>query len=456
MSRNIHITILGGGPAGLAAAYYAKKRGLSFTVYESSGRIGGNTATQRHGDFLFDLGAHRFHDKDSEITRELRNLIGEDFKKIEVPSKVYWHGKLIDFPLSPLDLLKKMGFITFTGAGFQLLTARMSKRKKDMNFEELALRRYGKTIAESFLLNYSEKLWGKPCSKLSADISGARMKGLDLTTFLKEALKGSKAKVRHLDGAFYYPRMGFGVITEKLAEFCGEENICRNASVTRVIHDCRKIVSIEINGRKRIEVDRIISTLPLPNLTGLMLPLPPEEVLSLADGLQFRNLIVIAIFLDKDSVTEDGSIYFPESKFPFTRVYEPKNRSRLMSPPGKTSLCAEIPCSATGEPWNMDDTELFKSISSQFLTLGWIREEDILDFKVMRLERAYPVLEKGYEEISQRVTHYAESFGNLQLSGRNGRFLYTHMHDMMRFGMNAIERCLLPEERKSAPTSLCR
>ena len=277
MNKNSHVTILGGGPAGLASAYYAKKHGLSFTVYEARGRIGGNAITLRHGDFLFDSGAHRFHDKDREITRELRNLIGEDFMKIEVPSKIYWQGNLIDFPLSPFDLLKKMGLTTFTGATFQLLTARMSKSKKDMNFKELALRMYGKTVAESFLLNYSEKLWGKQCDELSAHISGTRMKGLDLSTFLKEALKQSKVKVEHLDGAFYYPRTGFGAIVEKLAEFCGEENICKNAPVTRIFHDHKRITAVEINREKRKEVDQIISTLPLPLLVKCVLPVNLRE-----------------------------------------------------------------------------------------------------------------------------------------------------------------------------------
>ncbi len=442
MNKNRTITILGGGPAGLAAGYYAKKNGLSFTVLEASERIGGNAITLNHGDFLFDSGAHRFHDKDKEITAELRKFIGDDFRKIEVPSKIYWQGTLIDFPLSPLDLLKKIGLMKFTRAAFELLTARMSKSKKDVNFEEFALRSYGKTVAEFFLLNYSEKLWGRQCHDLSAHISGKRMKGLDLTTFLKEALKGGKAKVRHLDGAFYYPRMGFGTIVEKLAEFCGEEGICKNARITRIFHDNKRITAVEINEEKRKEVDQIISTLPLPHVVKLMVPSPPEEVLSLADEIHFRNLIVVVVFIAKDSITEDGTIYFPESDFPFTRVYEPKNRSRHMSPDGKTSLCAEIPCFPNDELWNAEDTKLFENISSYFQNLGWIRKEDVLDFKVIRMQWAYPILEMGYEKKSQGVINYLKDFGNLQLSGRNGKYMYTHMHDMMRFGRETIERCI--------------
>jgi protoporphyrinogen oxidase len=442
VNKDRHITILGGGPAGLAAAYYAKKTGLPLTVYEERGRLGGNAVTIKHGDFLFDSGAHRFHDKDKEITREIRNLIGEDFRRIEVPSKIYYGGNLIDFPLSPLDLLNKLGLLTVTRAAVELLAARTKRNKKDMNFREFAVHTYGKTMAESFLLNYSEKLWGKPCNELSSCISGKRMKGLDLKTFLKEALRGSKVKTEHLDGAFYYPRMGIGTIVEKLAKFVGKENIYRNAAATRIFHDHGRILGIEINGDTQKQVDWIISTLPLPHLLKLLVPSPPIEILSLADELRFRNLIVVAIFIGKNSITGNGSIYFPESQFPFTRVYEPKNRSGQMSPPGKTSLCAEIPCFESSELWNMDEKKLVQNISSHFLKLGWIRKKDILDHKVIRLRWAYPILEMGFEKKSHKVADYLKRFHNLKLSGRNGRFLYTHIHDMVRFARDIIEELI--------------
>jgi protoporphyrinogen oxidase len=439
MKKDRHITILGGGAAGLAAGYYAKRNELPFTLYEARGRIGGNAITLKHGDFLFDSGAHRFHDKDREITRDIRNLIGEDFERIQVPSKIYYGSNLIDFPLSPLDLLNKLGLLTVTRATVELLAAKMRKNNKDMNFRDFAIRTYGKTLAESFLLNYSEKLWGKPCSRLSSEISGTRMKGLNLKTFLKEALNGSKVNTEHLDGAFYYPRMGIGTIVERLAKFCGRENIRMNASATRIFHDHKRIISVEINGKEQQEVEQIISTLPLPYLLKVLVPLPPEEILSLADELRFRNVIVVAIFINKNSITEDGSIYFPEPQIPFTRVYEPKNRSSQMSPPGKTSLCAEIPCFPSDELWNMDEKQLVQNISLHFLKLGWIRKQDILDYKFIKLRWAYPILGMGFNKKIQEVADYLKCFDNLRLSGRNGRFLYTHIHDMVRFAKDIIE-----------------
>jgi protoporphyrinogen oxidase len=438
MNEVRHIRILGGGPAGLAAGYYSKKHGVPFTVYEAGERTGGNAITLEHGGFMFDSGAHRFHDKDGEITAEMINLIGEDFRKVTVPSRIYCRGNLIDFPLSPLNLLKKMGFITVTRASGELLAARMKKKVRDMSFRDFALHTYGKTVAESFLLNYSEKLWGKPCSELSPHISGKRMKGLDLKTFLREAFRGSRAKTEHLDGAFYYPRLGIGTIVERLADFCGKENIRTRTGITRILHSRGQIEAVEINGREEIGADRVISTLPLPRLIELLVPSPPEEIRALAGGLRFRNLLLVTIFIDRHSITDDGTIYFPECQFPFTRVYEPRNRSRLMSPPGKTSLCVEIPCYSDDRLWSMNEDDLAREISSHFLKLGWFGEEEILDYKITKLRYAYPVLEMGFEKKRQQIVSYMKRFNNLKISGRNGRFLYTHLHDMLRSARDIV------------------
>lgn len=434
-----HITILGGGPAGLAVGYYAKKNRLPFTIYESHHAIGGNCVTLKYGDFLFDSGAHRFHDKDIEVTKEVKELLGDKLVKVSAPSQIYHNEKFIDFPLSPLNLLKNLGLYTSIKAGFELVVSRLTKRKVNNSFKEFALSTYGKTIASSFLLSYSEKLWGVTCDRLSLNISGNRLKGLSLKTFLTELIFGKKTKVEHLDGSFYYPTLGIGVIPAKLVEFCGPENVLTSSKITKVFHDYSKIQELEINGKNRIKVDEVISTLPPCVLLQMMEPLPTEEVLLLARSLHYRSLILIALFLNKQSVTENASVYFPSSNFLFTRVYEPRNRSRLMSPSGKTSLVAEIPCQTGDKLWSMEDEKLTRLVYSQLSQVGWITEKDIIDTSVIKLNRAYPVLETGYEAKIQQVFAFLNSFSNLKISGRNGKFAYTHVHDMMKFGKEIVE-----------------
>lgn len=434
-----HISILGGGPAGLAAGYYTKKYNIPFTIYESTDRIGGNCVTFRHGDFLFDSGAHRFHDKIPEVTQEMSTLLYGDFKKIAAPSSIYFRGRFIDFPLSPLNLLKKLGLFSFFRAGVYLLVSRMSPRDKNGSFKDFAVYTYGKSIAEFFLLGYSEKLWGLPSERLSLKISGSRMKGLDLKVFIMEALRGKKAKTDHLDGVFYYPSKGIGTIPEKLEEFCGDGNIRRNARVTGIIHDKKKVTAIELNNSEKIHTDFLISTLPLDRFLNIMEPAPGDDILRFSRTLRYRSIILVAFFLNKHLVSENASIYFPDPDIPFTRIHEPKNRSSIMSPQGQTSLIVEIPCQMEDDIWKTSDDKLINFIQSKLVQTGLIQTNEIIGSVLKRMPYAYPVLELDFEEKIQQINRFLAGFSNLRFSGRNGRFIYGHIHDMMNMGREIIE-----------------
>jgi protoporphyrinogen oxidase len=437
-----HISILGGGPAGLAAGYHAKKCGLPFTIYEAEARTGGNAVTFAHGDFLFDSGAHRLHDKDPEIISEIKGLFGADLKKVGLPSQIYHGGKFIDFPLSPLNLMKNLGLYTFSRAAVEVVISRLRADNKEGNFEKFALHAYGKTIARLFLLNYSEKLWGKPGSELSLKIAGKRLKGMDLRTFIMETLFWKRGKTEHMEGLFYYPTAGIGAIPKKLEEYCGEDNIATHSRVTKIIHDGSQIRAVEINDERIIETDAVISTLPLTLFLESMEPSPPGDILRLAKSLHYRNIILVAIFLNRKRISSAATVYFPGPDFPFTRIYEPINRSVAMSPPGKTSLVAEIPCQSGDSLWGLTDEELIRRVRSRLIEINLIKNDEVLDAAVRRMPYAYPVLEIGYEEIIGEINTFLERFDNLKLSGRNGKFVYSWIHDMMRFGKEIIEELL--------------
>ncbi|MDM7926721.1 MAG: FAD-dependent oxidoreductase [bacterium] len=434
------ITILGGGAAGLAAGYYAASAGLDFTVLEAEESAGGMCRTRSCGDFRFDLGAHRFHDQDSRLTQEMKDLLGERLPVIEIGSQIYSEGRLIDFPLSPFNLIRNIGPLGAMNAGLHLISARLGGRGRDAdNFERFAVHKYGRPIAKRFLLNYSEKLWGLPCGRLSLDVSGKRLKGLSLTTFLLEAFTSGRIKTRHLDGAFYYPEGGFGGIIDGLTGFIGPGRIRTDSRVTRVLHREGRVTAVELNGRETVETDRVISTLPLPLFISMMDPACPPQIASLAASLSYRSLILVMLMIDRESVTRSGTVYFPDPEFPFNRVSEPRNRSGRMSPAGKTSLLAEIPCGGKGAACPDDEAGAVRSVVDSLARIGWIREADVIGKRVERLEHAYPILETGHAVKVGRILKYLESFRNLRLIGRNSLFKYTHFHNMMRQGQAVIE-----------------
>ena len=433
------LTILGGGPGGLAAAYFARQRGIPFTLYEAAPQVGGNARTLQWGPFRYDTGAHRFHDRDPAITHELKALLGEDLRLIDAPSQIYHEGALVDFPFNPFNLLQRLGPGDMMRAAVELLAARARGSDGREDFASLAHRRYGRSIAERFLLNYSSKLWGLPAHRLSPAISGKRLQGLDLTTLVWRALKKKGPREGHMEGAFYYPRQGYGAIGQALAQASGWQHIRLEARVTSLIHGAGEVQAVVVNGRERIPVERVVSTLPLPALLQMLDPSPAEEVLDHAAKLRFRNLALLAIFLDRPRISPNASVYFPDPGVPFTRLYEPKNRSPEMAPPDQTVICVEFPCFADDGLWRADAAQLAEQVLPVLEPLGWIARRDIVGLEVVRMISAYPVLEVGHERHVRAVRDYLQRFRNLHLLGRNSLFQYIHVHDLLRMARELMD-----------------
>ncbi|MCB1060697.1 MAG: FAD-dependent oxidoreductase [Calditrichaeota bacterium] len=429
-----HTLILGAGPAGLAAGHYLTQAGHTVTLLEGASAAGGFARTFTHGPFRYDTGAHRFHDKDPEITRELLELMGDEMMQVHSPSQICWNGKYLNFPLSPGNVARRIGASTCLRAGVDLLRARLIRREAQENFAENAYHKYGRTIADAFLIGYSEKLWGVPADKLTPAVSGGRLKGLRARTMFYELLRGKRGKTEHLDGSFYYPRQGYGQISARLIRSIGQENILVNSTITRLAHDGHCITRVELANGETFSPTRVINSIAPEETLRLLNPAPPEELLDRARTLKYRDLILVALFLNKQRVSNNASIYFPNPDIPFTRLYEPKNRSLELAPPRQTCAVVEIPCFAGDATWSMADTDLEALVTDELKKLNLLEMSDVMEGKVHRLRKAYPVLELGTDAVIEEIRDYLRRFANLYTVGRVGKFEYTHVHDLLRQG----------------------
>jgi protoporphyrinogen oxidase len=265
---------------------------------------------------------------------------------------------------------------------------------------------------------------------------------LNLLTFFKEALGGSRKKTEHLDGTFYYPRLGIGTIMDRLAEACGAERVHTNSRITRAVHDGRRITQLEINGKERLSADSVISTLPLNILLSILDPKPRPEIVSLARSIRFQNILLVVLFLNCPQVTRNASLYFPDKGIPITRTYEPKNRSAAMSPCDKTSLVVEIPTRPDSPNWAASDELLIETAKEVIVSKHLARAEDVFDAAVYRIPFAYPVLELGYEKVVAALTDYLSRFENLHMTGRSAKFAYLHIHDLLHEGRQVASEVL--------------
>jgi len=440
------LTILGGGPAGLAIAFYAQKAGVRFQLFERDSTLGGMCRTFREGDHSYDLGAHRLHDRDPEITRDLTELMGDDeLIPVSAPSVIWNRGRFIDFPPTPLNLIFSAGVGEFGKITWELVSARIRPRKVN-NFEDFAASRFGATLARRILLNYSEKLWGLPAAELSADIATRRLQGMTLRSLVVELLS-PKRKTTHIDGSFIYPRGGYGQIAEALEHALPSAAIHTKHEITML--ECRRGIVTRIglaNGSWIAPRGRIISTLPLGLLVRQLREQVSEQARRAATSLRFRHIRLIFVRLNRPSVSTNASIYVPDKQFCISRVYEPKNRSALMAPAHETSLVAEAPCFPGDEIHRIPDEELAERVISELTNLSLVKREDVLGWNHHHIPNAYPVYSLGYGAAVQTIRDALKPIVNLDTIGRAGLFFYSHLHDQLRFGKDYVQKLVQTDE----------
>jgi protoporphyrinogen oxidase len=191
------IAILGGGLAGLTLASELHKRNIDFRLYEKDESLGGIARTESLGDFNYDRGAHRFHNRDAELSNWVRELLKDELVEVNKASAISRNSSLINFPLSPLNLMSQNPVTKSLRYAFDW--ARRSKAAPT-NLEEHAIHKFGKSLAEDFVLQYSEKLWGCPAKELSLELGSGRLKALDLPTLIKELIVNKEQNHKHIDG----------------------------------------------------------------------------------------------------------------------------------------------------------------------------------------------------------------------------------------------------------------
>tara|TARA_B100000287_G_scaffold244252_1_gene229681 strand:- start:4991 stop:6343 length:1353 start_codon:yes stop_codon:yes gene_type:complete len=422
--------IIGGGPAGLSAGYFAKKCGLNVSIHEKSGAIGGNCRTIIDGGFRYDTGAHRLHDKIDRVTMEIKSLLGSDLKRVSAPSKIHFNSKMIDFPLRFPNIFFQLKSSLIVKIIIENIINRL-KPKVDINsFKDFAYQKYGKTLSELFLISYTEKLWGENTEKLDPVISGGRFKHLDIRTLINSFINNSKNKPKHLEGEFYYPRLGFGSIFDSIGEYIGSENIHLNSSVQSINHEQNKVKSVVLENGNVIKVGNLISTMPINILAKALKPKPPNEILTFLESIRFRKIKLCILYLSINQFTENASIYFPDISCPFNRIYEPKNRSADMAPDGQTSIVIEIPMGKNNINVDIGDEQLYEEIVFYLQCKKLLKKETIIKYKMVEIPFAYPVILKDNDIKIKKSISYFSAFRNMDIVGRNATFEYLHTHDL--------------------------
>jgi protoporphyrinogen oxidase len=507
--------VIGAGPAGLTAAWELLDRTeVTPIVLEMSGEIGGLSRTVSYKGNRIDIGGHRFFSKSDRVMAWWRNVLplqgaparddralGRDVplvtrcalrplgsrKALEQPapdperdddvmlvrrrlSRILYGRKMYDYPISlGTAAIRNLGLARTCAIGASYLKASLFPVRPEKSLEDFFVNRFGRELYGTFFRDYTEKVWGVPCSAIKPEWGAQRVKGLSIAKAIGHAAKRvlsrgptsveQKGTETSLIEQFLYPKLGPGQLWEEVARAIrakgGEINLhqevvgiaCDGTGLTSVrTRDLRTGVEAEWNG------DYFFSSMPVRQLIGAMPgPVVPAEVRSVAEGLSYRDFITVGLLLDRlearndtaiptvGDIIPDNWIYVQESDVKLGRVQVFNNWSPyLVADPRTVWLGLEYFCNEGDDLWRSSDQELVALAGRELAAIGLAAPRAILDGVVLRVPKAYPAYFGSYDRFDV-VREFTDSFTNLFLVGRNGMHRYNNTDHSMLAAMAAVD-----------------
>lgn len=492
--------IIGAGPAGLTAAYeLLEKTDIQPVIYEMSNEIGGISRTVNYKGYRMDIGGHRFFSKSDVVmnwwlkflpleasqeqqvtiayhnsTRQIQNL-----KETAGPnqpdrvmlirnrkSRIFFLRRFFDYPISlSKNTILGLGLLRTLKIIFSYLYIRIFPIKKEKNLEQFFTNRFGKVLYQIFFKSYTEKVWGVPCSNISAEWGAQRIKGLSISKTIQHIIKSifkvnshsitQKNVETSLIERFLYPKYGPGQLWEEVARQVQVRggDVYLNTNVQKLFLDKGNITAVEIyhsdtQETERVEGDYFISTMPVKELINKLQTDIPPAIKDISEGLIYRDFITVGLLLERLSVKDqkseklikDNWIYVQEPDVQLGRIQVFNNWSPyLVKDPEKVWLGLEYFCYEADLFWQMSDTEITKFAIKELIKIQFINSpEEVLDYTVIKVPKTYPAYFGTYPQFD-RLKSYVNQFENLYLVGRNGMHKYNNQDHSMLTAMAAVE-----------------
>lgn len=272
--------IVGGGNAGLSAAYQLHKAGIPFTLLEATGRVGGRVKFGQSGDIIYNDGA-AFTEPQWETTFEYLREFGLMDRVVVPPKKVYGlyvngkttyfedTGNLFQSLLQVRGLPKKL---LVQGAKFiPSLVKAMGLVGENHDFSKLADISQQTTrqwVTEHGGPEIADKLLGPMLGTMTlartSDVSAAH------PIALMKLMKG-------MDGVIG----GLKIINEHIYDAV-KDNVRLNAKVEQIVIEDGAVKGVKLEGGETVPADNVICCTDAVDALALMPGLPD----SMADPLK--------------------------------------------------------------------------------------------------------------------------------------------------------------------------
>ncbi len=487
--------IIGAGPAGLTAALELVRRtDVRPIVLEAEAIAGGISRTVNHGGYRMDLGGHRFFSKSdwvmdwwqdilpreaaaegASITyqTQTRTLPGDgeagpaadaDQVMLLRPrlSRIYFLRRFFDYPLKlNVRTVANLGPMRFARICASYARASLFPRRPERSLEDFLVNRFGAELYRTFFKAYTEKVWGTPCSEISAEWGAQRIKGLSLTkavlhTLARISPRGNAPRPvqTSLIERFLYPKLGPGQLWEEVARRvrAGGGEVRFGQRVERVVLQRGKVAEVGIRDASgavlTLAADFVVSTMPVKDLVAACEPALPPDVQAIAGALPYRDFITVGMRVARmksgrvrhgTRYPGDNWIYVQEPDVRLGRLQIFNNWSPALVPdPAKVWLGLEYFCSEDDDLWRLTDAELRTLAAGELEKIGLIDTADVEDGIVVRVPKAYPAYFGAYARFGV-VRECLDRIPNLFLIGRNGMHRYNNQDHSMLTARAAVD-----------------
>ena len=479
--------IIGAGPAGLTAALELLRRGGPRPcILEASQAIGGLARTETFRGNRIDIGGHRFFSKSSQVMDWWQAIFAvheadtppSTLERLLVrarKSRIYWNAKLFDYPITlSKDTLTKLGLVKLVRSGLSYVKASLLPIRPEKSLEDFFVNRFGRELYATFFRDYTQKVWGIPCERLSSDWGGQRVKGLSIVKILLHALASALPKSRadlaqknvetSLIGRFLYPPLGPGQLWEAVAERIKEQGgeIHFGHEVVELRTEGEQVVAVitqTADGQRHVwDGDLVISSMPVRELVRSLGSAVSRNSRDLAEQLLYRDFFTVGLLLDRVCLTEkDGSplkdnwIYVHDHRVEVGRLQFFHNWSPWMvAETGKFWVGLEYFCNDTDPIWHRCEEDLVAMASRELEILDIAKAADVRGGCRIHAAKAYPVyMGPGYERFAE-IRADLDRMENLYLVGRNGMHRYNNMDHSMLSAIAAVDAVLSDSRDKSA------
>ena len=436
--------ILGAGPAGLAVVDgLVDAKGGDFVILEKGPRLGGLAQTVDWRDIgSHDLGPHKIFSLDRELVRRVETLLpAHAWLTRDKVSSIYMNGHYLPYPPSPFALSGVFGLPAFirmvAGYGVARLASLFGSRPP-RTFEEDLVGRMGAPLYQVLFKPIAEKLWGDP-RQLDVKLSRGRVQTPSLLEVLGRLLK-LKTNSEFEALTFRYPKDGLGRIWAAIeAKAKGSGTFLLEHTITRLVASKGRVREIHYMSKTGDGVfhvgddDFVVSTLPLTLSTGLLSDSLPSHLPALAkEVIGLNDLLLVFLHVDQPSLVNESWIFIPDPKIIFHRLSEQESFDPAMTPNGSI-VCCEIMSGIDRPLAARSDAELCQAALQGLSNMGY-SGFNVLDQRVIRLPKSYPVFRTGFEKGLAEIIQALDRFENFRTVGRQGAFNYIGTLDAMDIG----------------------